>query len=59
MRIETRDQIKPVLAEAFACGKPVVVDCVINYREKVFPFIPPGGGSEDMIFSDDVFVDQM
>lgn len=51
LRLTRREDIAATLKAAFACGGPCVVDCVIDYRERVYPIIPPGGTEEDMIFS--------
>lgn len=53
LRIEGPADIRPVLEQAFACGRPCVVDCVIDAGQRVFPIIPPGSAAEDMIFSED------
>jgi len=49
MRIETPDQIDDVVKAAYEAGGPVVVDCIINEDDDVFPIIPPGGSVKDMI----------
>ncbi len=49
MRINTADEIKPVLEKAFALNAPVVVDCKISPDENVLPMIPPGKTVDDMI----------
>ncbi|MDR3121874.1 MAG: biosynthetic-type acetolactate synthase large subunit [Clostridiales bacterium] len=52
LRIRKRSEILPALTRAFAVGGPCVVDCVIDARQRVFPIIPPGAASEDMIYSE-------
>lgn len=49
MRINTKDEIKPVLEKAFALNKPVVVDCRISPDQNVLPMIPPGKTVDDII----------
>ncbi len=49
MRMETPEQMRPVLKQAFALKKPVVIDCCISKDENVLPMIPPGGTVEDII----------
>ncbi|GHU80125.1 acetolactate synthase [Clostridia bacterium] len=56
-RIEKSSDIRPVLEQAFACGGPCVVDCVIDPKQRVFPIIPPGAAGEDMIFSEEAMED--
>lgn len=45
--------IRPVLAQALAVKGPCVVDCHIDFHDKVYPIIPPGGAEEDMIYTDE------
>lgn len=51
MRITKEDEVKPVLEQAFALNKPVVVECVISPDENVLPMIPPGKTVDDIITS--------
>lgn len=53
LRMEKQEDIRPVLEKALSCEGPCVVDCVIPYRHRVFPIIPPGGNGEDMIFAEE------
>ena len=53
-RIEKRSDIRPVLARAFAHGGPCVVDCRIDFKDRVFPIIPPGATADDMLFTEDM-----
>lgn len=52
-RLKKREDLIPTLTQAAQCGEPCIVDCIIDYRERVFPIIPPGGTEDDMIFNDD------
>lgn len=52
MRLTDQKDIYRTLSAALSCGRPCVVDCIIDRRERVYPIIPPGGTEEDMIFSD-------
>ncbi len=36
-RARTADAVAPTLREAFACGRPCVVECVVEPGERVFP----------------------
>lgn len=42
MRINSKDEIKTVLQQAFDLKKPVVVDCRLSPDVNVLPMIPPG-----------------
>lgn len=49
MRINTKEEIKPVLQQAFDLKKPVVVDCRISPDVNVLPMIPPGKTVNEII----------
>jgi len=49
LRAERPDELRPVLEEAFATNKPVVVDVRVAREENVFPMVPAGAGIEEMI----------
>lgn len=43
VRIETKDQIEEGLKKALSCGRPCLVECVINKDVNVLPMVAPGG----------------
>ena len=47
-RITKTEEVVPVLTEAISCGEPVVIDCVIESDDKVFPMVAPGKNLEDV-----------
>lgn len=47
-RITRREEVEPVLKEAIAANAPVVIDCVIESDDKVFPMVAPGKNLEDV-----------
>jgi acetolactate synthase-1/2/3 large subunit len=49
LRAEKPDELRPVLEEAFATNRPVVVDVRVAREENVFPMVPAGSGIEEMI----------
>ena len=49
LRAQKPDELRPVLEEAFATNKPVVVDVHVAKEENVFPMVPAGAGIEEMI----------
>ena len=51
LRATNREELGPVLEEAFATNGPVVVDCLIDQDEFVLPMLPPGGSFDDIIVS--------
>ncbi len=48
-RAATLEELDSALAAAFAVNTPVVIDCIIDKDEKVFPMIPPNGSINDII----------
>ena len=46
-RITRKEEVEPVLKEAVAAGVPVLIDCIIDSDDKVFPRVPPGKSLDD------------
>ena len=49
VRVEERDQVVPVLKEAFSSPEVWVIDCMIKREENVFPMVPAGEALNRMI----------
>lgn len=49
-RIAFRSEIETVMKEALACGKPCIIDCIIDPDDGVYPIIPPGKGADEIIY---------
>lgn len=47
-RITKPEEVEPVLREALGAGETVVIDCVIDSDDKVFPMVAPGKNLEDV-----------
>ena len=45
---------EPVLKEAIASGKPVVIECIIQSDDKVFPMVAPGKGLDEVFDEKDL-----
>ena len=41
-RVTTKEEFKEAFAEALACKKPFVIDCIIDGDDKVWPMVAPG-----------------
>ena len=54
MRITKREEVAPALEKAIALGRPVVIDCIIDNDDKVFPMMPAGAPLEDTFDADDL-----
>lgn len=53
-RITKKEEVGPVLKEAIAAGVPVLIDCVIDSDDKVFPMVPPGKSLDDVFDEKDL-----
>lgn len=54
IKVEKPDEIKPALKEAIDCGKPTVIDVVVDREEHILPMVKPGGKLFEMIEKKDV-----
>lgn len=43
IKVTTREDVAPAIKEAMEYDGPVVIECVINKDDKVFPMVAPGG----------------
>ncbi len=43
------EQVEPVLTQALAANRTVVINCEIDPDDKVFPIVPPGAAIEEVI----------
>lgn len=48
-RIQTHEDIEVVMKQAMASKGPVIIDCLIDPDDGVFPIIPPGKSGKDII----------
>jgi acetolactate synthase I/II/III large subunit len=48
-RCETPEELDRAIAGALACGEPCVIDARVDHEEKVYPMVPAGAASADMI----------
>lgn len=49
MRITKNEEVEDVLKEALEMNKPIVIECMIDTEEKVYPIVPPGESITYMI----------
>lgn len=52
LRATKPSEIEPVLKEAFKVKKPVFMDFIVDWKEKVFPMVPAGAPIDHMIFEE-------
>lgn len=53
LRATKRSEVEPVLKEAFSIRKPVFMDFVVDWNEKVYPMVPAGAAIDEMLFRED------
>jgi acetolactate synthase-1/2/3 large subunit len=54
LRINTQEEIEPVLRQAFEAKRTVVIDCLIGEDIKVFPMVAPGKAIAEVIIEADL-----
>ena len=54
MRVTKKEEVAPALKKAIALGRPVVLECVIDSDDKVFPMMSPGAPLEETFDADDL-----
>lgn len=47
--LDKEEHINSIMKKAFEIDGPVVIDCIIDMDENVFPMIPPGGSIDNMM----------
>lgn len=52
-RITKKEEVAPVLKEALELGKPVVIDCMIDSDDKVWPMVAPGQAIDQVMTGED------
>ena len=54
IRITTKEEVEPALIKAINADHPVVIDCIIEEDDKVFPMVPGGAPIADAFDADDL-----
>lgn len=54
MRVSAKEEIAPVIEKAIALKKPVVIECMIDSDDKVFPMVPAGAAIDEAFDADDL-----
>lgn len=49
MNVTEVDQVEEALKTAIGLGKPVIINCVIDKDDKVYPMVAPGSGIDELI----------
>ena len=53
-RATSREEFADVFAKALAAKKPVVIDCIINCDDKVWPMVAPGAAISTAFTAEDL-----
>lgn len=53
-RVEKKEDVVPVLKEALQSDVPVVIDCIIQSDDKVFPMVAPGKNLDEVFDEQDL-----
>ncbi len=54
IRVTSKEELAPAVKKALALGGPVVIECVIDQDDKVFPMVPAGKPIEEVFDQDDI-----
>jgi acetolactate synthase-1/2/3 large subunit len=52
LRATKPSEVEPVLKEAFKIKQPVMMDFVVDWKEKVYPMVPAGAAIDQMLFDE-------
>jgi len=52
LRATKPSEVEPVLKEAFKIRKPVFMDFIVDWKEKVYPMVPAGAPIDHMLFEE-------
>lgn len=52
LRATKPSEVEPVLKEAFKIKRPVLMDFVVDWKEKVYPMVPAGATLDSMLFEE-------
>ncbi|MCS7164001.1 MAG: biosynthetic-type acetolactate synthase large subunit [Thermodesulfovibrio sp.] len=52
LRATKPSEVEPVIREALSIKKPVFMDFIVDWKEKVYPMVPPGAPIDQMIFEE-------
>ena len=54
IRVTTKEEVAPAIKEALASNGPVVIECIIQKDDKVFPMVPAGAAISEVFDGDDL-----
>ena len=54
IRVTKKEEVAPAIERAISLQKPVVIECIIEEDDKVFPMVPAGASISDAFDADDL-----
>ena len=54
IRVTEREEVEPAVRKAVAMRRPVVIECIIQEDDKVFPMVPAGAPISEVFDGDDL-----
>ncbi len=54
IKVTKKEEVAPAIQEAMDYGGPVVIECIIQKDDKVFPMVAPGAAIDEVFDQDDV-----
>ena len=54
IRVTKREEVGPAIERAVSLQKPVVIECVIEEDDKVFPMVPAGAAISEAFDAQDL-----
>ncbi len=53
IRVTTKEEVMPAIQKAMSLNKPVVIECIIDEDDKVWPMVAPNGNIENAFSEED------
>jgi acetolactate synthase-1/2/3 large subunit len=53
-RVTRKEEVLPTIQKAIAAKRPVLIDCMIDSDDKVFPMVPAGKPIDEVFDADDL-----
>lgn len=54
IRVTTKEEVAGAIEKALCMGKPVVIECIIDADDKVFPMVPAGAAIDEVFDESDL-----
>jgi acetolactate synthase I/II/III large subunit len=52
MRVKTKEELPEMMKKFIECEEPVILDCIVDKEEHVFPMVPAGKALHEMELGD-------